>query len=204
MWKKFCLHFCIFLFSMYTYSQVGINTDTPQASLDIEGDLRISPSYTSNVPTNNLTLSSPLYVDRSSGSVSYAPEGFTRVVGGLRPGTSNIISTFPISNTIAMVRFVFYVHKSNATNNSRQDAYAYGDFKIIGTGASDPIRFLDVNIYNTQGSKRTLDLVNDSTISWSNSTLGTTTLSLDRNTGNFNITTVQPVFSYFFEILGGI
>ncbi|MBT2620606.1 hypothetical protein [Chryseobacterium sp. ISL-6] len=184
---------------------VGIGTLTPLKKLDIEGSVRISQTQTDNTPKNLVSgTSKPLYVNNTDGTVRYAPDGYTRVSGGFRPGGNTLIATFPNSNTLARVRFVNYVSKSDNNNNGTKAAYSYGDFTIIGTDFSNPITFIDVVVKGYDGKPRAFTSTNTS-ISWTNANLGTTTILLDQTTGELRVTNTNTlVYSYFFEILGGI
>lgn len=183
--------------------RVGIGSSSPQRTLDIEGTLRLSQNAVLNTPISLSANTKPLYVDKSNGSVTYSPNGFTTVSGGERPGMNFLIKTFPITTTIARIRFVCYIHHSKEENNADKQAYSYGDITIIGMGENDPIKFLEVNVKNYKGEPKSLIVSNDTTISWSNNSQNITTLTLDQTTGEFRIRHTVITMSYFFEILGG-
>lgn len=195
------------LLPIYMSAQVGINTTNPQASLDIEGSLRLSPTFEGNQPTSISSQSTSLYIDRSTGKISYAPGGFNQISGGTRPGTNSTIGRFTPNNTLADVRFVFHVHRSSIANNSDTAAYVFGDFKVIAMGPSNPVKFLAVNIRNADNNPKILTTKNDTVVTWSNgdqNRFGSTTLKLNQTTGALTISSGQAIFSYFFQILGGL
>lgn len=202
--KRILLQLPVFLFPLFCFSQIGINTEDPQASLDVEGTLRISPLIIENIPESTLATGSPLYVNRSNGQTTLAPKGFSTISGGVRPGKVMTIAEFSPDNTLASVRFVFNVHRSNEANNSQKGAYVYGNFQVIGVGTANPARFVGVNIFNADGEAKDLILNTDTDISWYNGGLGTTTISIDQTTGALTVKSTQPVFSYFFDVLGGL
>lgn len=191
--------------SSLSYSQVGINTTNPQKTLDIEGTLRLSETVALNKPGAVSTNSLPLYGDITNGTVVYSPKGFTKVTGGYRPGSSYQIAVLPVTNTIARFRFVVHVDNSNNTNNSDSAAYAYGDFTVLGTGAANPIKFVDITLKGFDGGPKGFAVNSDNTtISWDNNSQGTITITLNQTTGIMTISgAALNVFSYFFEVLGG-
>ncbi|MFP3597912.1 hypothetical protein [Chryseobacterium sp. SIMBA_029] len=197
-------------FSIFTYAQVGINTINPQKTLDIEGSLRLSQNPTTNIPDVLIGGSQvPLYGNKMDGSVQYSPTGYTKVVGGFRPGATSVITTLPITNTIARIRFICHVDSSNESNNSNVGSYTYGDFTVVGTGSSNPIRIVDVQLKGYDGAAKTPTTSTNTALSWtnmSNVNHGNTTVTLNQTTGEMTIsnTTNGEIFSYFFEILGGI
>ncbi|MGV2450000.1 UNVERIFIED_CONTAM: hypothetical protein POZ17_09065 [Ralstonia mannitolilytica] len=184
---------------------LGIGTISPKKTVDIEGTARISQTVTDNIP-NKLVggTHEPLYASTTDGTVRYAPNGYTRVSGGYRPGGNALIATFPRTNLIARVRFVHYVDNSDDKNNGTSAAYTYGDFTIIGMDYSHLNTIVDVSIKGHDGNAKSFTRT-DTSISWVNLNLGTTKISLDQGNGELRITNTNgTVFSYFFEILGGI
>ncbi|MFZ4930168.1 hypothetical protein [Chryseobacterium sp. Mn2064] len=197
------------VFSTLAYSQVGINTTSPQKTLDIEGSLRLSQTPVVNIPTSLAGGNHvPLYGNKTDGSVQYAPNGYTKVVGGFRPGASSVIATFPATNTMARIRFICYIDGSSEANNSAFSAYTYGDFTIVGMGVANPVKIIDVQLKGYDGTIKT-PLDNTGTVlSWANSTPSTisflnTVITLNQSTGVMTLSG-PGAFSYFFEILGGI
>ncbi|MFP3593506.1 hypothetical protein [Chryseobacterium sp. SIMBA_038] len=183
-------------------NRVGIGTSTPSHSLDIEGTMRLSQSVAGNIP-GWAYYARPLHVDKDNGQMTIPPRGFTSVVGGYRPGRNFNLTVLPNTNTIARVRFVCYVDASNNSNNEIAQSYTYGEFTIIGTGPSNPIKFVDINIKDAYGNSKPLLTSNGTSIGWDNYVQGTTTLRLNQTTGVFSIANQYDVMSYFFEILGG-
>lgn len=187
-----------------TNSRVGVNTIAPLKTLDVEGTLRLSQNIEENTPTRLSNNAKPVYVDTSNGTLYYGPDGFTTIAGGFRPGTNFLIKTLRTTSSITRVRFICHINRSSDANNSITQAYAYGDLTIIGLGTSNPIKFVEVNIKDYQGQPKVLTTSNDTIISWSNYTQGTTTLSLDRATGEFRVKNTVSSISYIFEVLGGM
>ncbi|SFZ96690.1 hypothetical protein SAMN05216324_12410 [Chryseobacterium limigenitum] len=114
----------------------------------------------------------------------------------------------PLNNTIVRIRFVHHVDESSDLNNATLQAYAYGDFTVVGRGIANPIHFVDVQIKGYDGLARTISSTATS-ISWdttgTSTALGTSTITLNQTTGELRITNGNPlVFSYMFEILGGM
>jgi len=182
--------------------RVGVGTSTPTQTLDLEGTLRLSQTVTANRPTF-LQYANPAYVNPDTGLLTTGPRGTARASGGLRPGQNFTVAILPTTNTIARVRFVCYVDNSSNSNNGMGASYTYGDFTVIGTGSSDPIRFIDVNIKGSNGLPKSLGSNNQNTISWSNGVQGNSTLRLNQTTGALTIGNTQLVMTYFFEIIGG-
>lgn len=194
-------------FSVDTFNnRVGIRTVSPEAVLDTEGTMRLSPVPASNVPRISNSLY-PLLADRLSGKLTYAPTGFTRCSGGFRPVGSNtayIIANLPTTNTIVKVRFVCHVDQSNEQNNSDDAAYAYGDFTILGTGIGNPIKIIEKTVKGFDGLPKTLLTDSPTSFSWSNYSQLTTTISVNQTTGALTINNQTFTFSYIFEIMGGM
>lgn len=183
-------------------NRIGVGTSTPTQTLDLEGTLRLSQTVVANRPTF-LQYVSPVYVNPDNGLLTAGPRGFARASGGGRPGQNLTIAALPNTNTIARVRFVCYVDNSSNSNNGISGSYTYGDFTIIGMGPSNPVRFIDVNIRDYNGTPKPLSVNNQNTITWSNITQGNTSIRLDQSTGTLAIRNGSTVMSYFFEIIGG-
>lgn len=194
-------------FSTDTFNnRVGIGTAAPVTSLDIEGTMRFSPAPAANVPVNSRSLTS-LQANRSTGLVAYAPPGFTTSSGGFIPGGSNspyTIATLPVNNTIVRVRFVCHVDQSTDANNSDAAAYTYGEFTIIGTGTSNPIKIVERTIKDSNGVSKALTVSTSTSMAWDNNSQGITTININQSTGVFTINNTQGSLSYVFEMLGGI
>ncbi|MFS4430874.1 hypothetical protein [Chryseobacterium sp. S90] len=63
---------------------------------------------------------------------------------------------------------------------------------------------VDVTIKGYDGNPKSFTRT-DTSISWVNSNLGTTKISIDQDNGELRVTNTNgTVYSYFFEILGGI
>ncbi|SMO72861.1 hypothetical protein SAMN06265171_105287 [Chryseobacterium rhizoplanae] len=184
---------------------LGIGTTSPKKTMDIEGTARISQTVADNIPNRLMNgTNEPLYASTTDGTVRFAPNGYTRVSGGYRPGGNALIATFPKTNLIARIRFVHYVDNSDDTNNGRAAAYTYGDFTIIGMDYNHLNTIVDVTIKGYDGNPKSFTRT-DTSISWVNSNLGTTKISIDQDNGELRVTNTNgTVYSYFFEILGGI
>lgn len=192
-------------------NRIGVGTAAPVRSFDVEGTMRLSQSVSANTPALLSSMSRPVYINQNTGQVEYAPDGFTSVSGGFRPGSSYLLKTFPRFSTIVRIRFVCHVNKSNEENNSLSQAYTYGDITMIGMGYANPIKIINTDIRAYDGSPKSLITNNATSISWSNYSQGITTLSLDQSTGEFRIRTVDEntgtnisTMSYLFEFLGGV
>lgn len=183
-------------------NRVGVGTSTPTQTLDLEGTLRLSQTVAANRPSF-LQYVSPVYINPDNGLLTTAPRGVARASGGGRPGQNFTVAILPTTNTIARVRFVCYVDNSSNSNNGIPASYTYGDFTIVGTGTSDPIHFIDVNIKGSNGSSKTLNLNTAIGIGWDNVMQGNSSIRLDQTTGALTIRNTQQVMSYFFEIIGG-
>lgn len=184
-------------------ARIGLGTNKPAKTLDIEGTLRFSQNESDNKPSKLPYTTKPLYGNLNTGNITYAPSGFTNVVGGFRPGSSLVLKMLPITSSITRVRFICHIDKSNDTNNRLTNAYTYGDFTIIGRDSTNPIKFVEADIKGYDGKQREYS-ISDDTISWSNAGQGTTTLTLDQSTGELKIKNTASTFSYLFEFLGGI
>lgn len=187
-----------------TQKRIGIGTTSPAQTLDIEGTARLSQTNSNNTPallTGGEHM--PLYAT-NTGQIVYAPSGFSRTTGGYRPGMGFLITTLPVNNTIARIRFVCHVDASNQTNNGEDLAYTYGEFTIIGTGPDNPIRIVQRDIRGVNGAPKTLSSNTDTEISWSQYSLLTAYIRIDQTSGEVTFSSSFPVMSYFFEVLGGI
>ncbi|AZA77934.1 hypothetical protein EG347_10585 [Chryseobacterium sp. G0186] len=182
-------------------NKVGIGNISPVTTLDIEGTARLSPNIAANTPPK-LFNARPLYINNNNGEISYAPKGFTTVSGGYRPG-SNVLATFPVKNTLVRVRFVCFVDASSDSNNNINEAYTYGSFTIIGRGTSNPVKMIDVNVKNVDGTPKSLTNNDGTSIEWDNYALNHITISLNQSTGQLRFSNSNTVFSYMFEFLGG-
>lgn len=200
--RKFFATLLTLSFSGIMFSQVGINTTIPKQTLDVEGTLRLSETPLSNNPSN-LFKSNPLFANTNNGQVQYAPNGFSTTAGGYRPGKNVVLKTFPVTNTLVRVSFVHYVDESSDLNNSVSKAYTYGEFTIVGTGNSNPIHFVDVQIKGADGNAKTFTN-NGTAITWDNGNQRITSLTLNQTTGDLEISDETYTFSYFFNFLGGI
>jgi|GEM_PF-5327807 len=191
-----------FLAATNAHAQVGINTTTPQRSLDIEGTLRLSQTLPDNTPAFmlNSTSARPLYGNSTNGQVTYAPNGYTTVVGGFRPGVNNVIKVFPTTNTLARIKFVHYV-KNSGVNNAKSDAYTYGDFVIIGMAGS--IKFLTADIRGYDGNVKGGFTMTDTQIAFNNYNGQKNFLTLDQTTGELKLLQNDNTYAFYFEILGG-
>ena len=192
-------------------NRIGIGTAVPVRTLDVEGTMRLSQSVSANRPALLSSINRPMYINQNTGQLEYAPNGFTCVSGGYRPGSSYLIKTLPRFSTITRIRFVCHIHQSNEANNSMSQAYTYGDITMVGMGSSNPIKMINTDIRAHDGSPKSLIANNSTTIAWSNYSQGITTLSLDQSTGEFRIRTVDEntgqaisTMSYLFEFLGGM
>lgn len=205
---------------------IGIGTNNPARSLDIEGTARLSQveeankpnklgythSSVSGNPTDN--TAKPIYGKDASGQLVYAPDGFTTVVGGYRPWNHTSASrTMPIKNfpvnspTIARVKFVHYP-KSSATNNSKFQKYTYGEFTVICDNIANSsvyeIKIIGADVKGYNGSPKTLTVNNDNTIEWSLEGTERARIVLNQTTGELGFYQHTGIYNYFFEVLGGI
>ncbi|WP_123905656.1 hypothetical protein [Chryseobacterium sp. ERMR1:04] len=183
-------------------NRVGIGTSAPTQTLDLEGTLGFSQTVAANRPTS-VRVANPIYIHPTTGLLTTAPKGSTTVSGGLRPGQNYTIASLPISNTIARVRFVCYVDNSSNSNNGIGGSYTYGDFTVIGTGTSNPIHFIDVNIKGSSGNSKPLNVNTPTAVGWDNVMQGNSSIRLNQSTGALTLSNTQQVMSYFFEIIGG-
>ena len=200
--------FTAFAFSVDgAQKRIGIGTASPSETLDVEGTARLSQSYTGNRPTQLMAESAaPLYVNKNTGQIVYAPKGYSIVNGGYRPGSNYLITTLPVNNTITTIRFVCYIDASNDAINSNNKGYTYGDFTIIGNGTANPVKIVQKDIRGYDGQPKVLSSDTDTGFSWDMSPQGTGNIIVNQTTGQVTFTkTVDtyPYMSYFFEVLGG-
>lgn len=193
-----------FMLHAFICAQVGVGTDKPKATLDVEGEVRISEKFRKNSPKVLMENAVPLYVYKDNGVVKYAPAGFTRVSGGYRPGNEFLIAKLPINNTMVRIRFMMHVDASNVKNNKDREAYMYGDLVIIGTGPDDPIRFIEVNLKDADGKSKSLLNKTATVLHWKNGGQLETRITINQKTGELTIFNDAVPLSYFFEIFGGI
>ena len=188
-------------------AKLGIGTSAPQQTVDIDGTFRLGSGISDNMENRPRSVDNtyrPLVVSTNSGQVVYAPIAATRSVGGFRPGANFLITTVTPQNTILRVSFVCYVNQSNETNHSDQSSYTYGDFTIIGSGSTSPMKFVEVNIRGYDGQPKTLTTNTSTVLEWANKDNQKFRIVLDQTTGNVSVKNELVTLSYMFQLLGGM
>lgn len=185
--------------------RVGIGTASPQASLDVQGTLRLSKEL--NAIEKAGSTATPIIA--LGDQLKYAPKGSPVTIGGYRPlteATPFLVTKLPLAATIARIRFIDHVHASNETNHNDHLAYAYGEFVIIATGPHQKLRFVEANIKGYDGKPRTDVTMTATSLTWTGGVMGAIIINLDQTTGALTVrhSTGLHVHSFLFEIFGGM